>query len=1547
MSTIEDKFAFGLMESPTDDDIAEFGEYSLNLYRDKNWTGETLSEVFYDDFESFTEAMFAKIPKVIRVELRDYLRQNNVYVPKRRGLKIPEALFKTITENPQWPLDDTDRPGPVSQGVEATVQVNLPAAASTSPRTDQFGTAHGNSTRNNPASFRTTGSSTSADYAVNSVGKAYYHASDKYSGSFDDNLERKLSIFDERCEQSGVAREDKRRAFSYMLSDVALQYYLDVIKPSTRSYPEIIVSLRKRFLTKERTLSLTREWEKINLKDFMSKNSDKTPKESLSLMISRIQELQGCLPHGFRKDDILMNKLLNACEGVESCRLARQKPASTVEGIIADLYTSISTYQSPDLQIPSANLVDRHRRGPTNSNKKCFVCKRTGCWSTKHTREERMRSLRKKKSFQAMMAELDENAVPADDLEEILQNFESAAAFLTEGHEEKNTPTESDDTTPGCHITFCSDAKTSSELFSYLSESATMHALTTKTLHPARYTPEHFYGIMIDTGCSYASTSGHAQYQAYCKYTGASPNIDKERSSTVMFGKGSVTSTGVARITMPFRSMLISFDIHVLENTDVPILLSLHDMDKLGIYFNNLVNLLVQPSSQNSVPVQRRYGHPFYKWCNITSCMYTKNELNRLHRRFGHPSADKLYNLLKRANLNDLPEGTRATLEKISKYCRLCQFHAQRPRRFKFTLRTEKDFNQSVFVDLATIDKKICLHVVCEGTRYQAARWLPRTTASDVWRAFRLCWIDVYLGPPDIVVHDAGTNLIAKSFQTNNALMYINTKAVPIESANSMTYVERYHVPLRRAYKIMKDEAPGLDDEALLQCAVKSVNDSVGPDGLVPTLLVYGALPRLGLKTEKPTATTQQRATAVRNATAEMSRYFAKRQVREALNQRNGPNVLDIHKAELGSHVLVYRIANCSWAGPYKLLNRDGETCTLLTNDGPKSFRTTACKPYHVDPDASPNPSIGTKVEVFWPKDKKYYPGTISEYFTDSNKYKIKYDDGEIEILDLKKENWRIISNENTPAANIASIRSYLSALHASSVPTNEFTNSRKKELDGLLAQGVFLPVPKSESYGHRIFGCRFVDKIKNTGTPEAYAKSRLVVQGYNDKADGLLTHAPTVQRSSQKLLFALAPSFPTWKVATRDVTQAYTQSTSPLSRKIFVRAPKELELPDDMVLSLQCPLYGVPEAGVHWFWTYLKHHKEKLGMRSAAHDMCLLYTPGSISTSSQSKEITDAPRAITCLQTDDTASLANTKFLEDEQKHASAFKSNPLEILQDGKSMKFNGAVLSKLQNRYSLTAPSHVSKMKVIEKEIASKEEYVSQRARGAYIASVCRPDLSFRFSYAAQFLDPQEPDFKMLNKAITCCVETDTGGLKYIPLDLNSLHMAVFIDASFAGNSDYTSQLGFVACLMDNEGNSNIVHYGSSKSKRVTRSVLSAELYAMVYGFDNCSVIHHALQEFLGRTVEFKIYTDSKSLFDSLVTLNSTTEKRLLIDLTMLRECYEKRDITEVLWIPGDQNPADAMTKDKACKALSDLMATNKIQVDPKGWIERNPPKPNLYK
>lgn len=370
--------------------------------------------------------------------------------------------------------------------------------------------------------------------------------------------------------------------------------------------------------------------------------------------------------------------------------------------------------------------------------------------------------------------------------------------------------------------------------------------------------------ILIDMGAAHGNTSSLGQYLAYCFHVGCAPSIDRNKADTCHFGNGSEKSHGTAPIHFPLGATTVTFQAHILQEVTVPLLIFIDEMKLWGIYFNNIENTLVHTPRDQCINIKREGAHPFILWSLVINCHYTTTELSRLHRRFGHPHAEKLLQLLRKASLDNVTKTTRPTLEHITSSCGSCQVFAARRRRFKLTLHDKAHFNSIVYVDLFWIDEKTALHVVVEATRYQEARWVRSLNAENIWQALRICWIDVYVGPPDNIDHDAGKNLLAESFQMNADLFPIRTKATPVESAHSMSIVERYHNPVRRTYQIIKKETPDTNDDLALQMPIKAVNDSISAEGISTTYAVYGCIPRLGLLRGRHPPSTYQRALVVK-----------------------------------------------------------------------------------------------------------------------------------------------------------------------------------------------------------------------------------------------------------------------------------------------------------------------------------------------------------------------------------------------------------------------------------------------------------------------------------------------------------------------------------------------------------------------------------------------------------------------------------------------------------------------------------------------------------
>jgi hypothetical protein len=68
---------------------------------------------------------------------------------------------------------------------------------------------------------------------------------------------------------------------------------------------------------------------------------------------------------------------------------------------------------------------------------------------------------------------------------------------------------------------------------------------------------------------------------------------------------------------------------------------------------------------------------------------------------------------------------------------------------------------------------------------------------------------------------------------------------VPIKAYNLVNKVERYYTVIRQAYSIVTAKLRDIDKGIALQMSFKAINDSISPNSLVPTLLVYKAYPRI------------------------------------------------------------------------------------------------------------------------------------------------------------------------------------------------------------------------------------------------------------------------------------------------------------------------------------------------------------------------------------------------------------------------------------------------------------------------------------------------------------------------------------------------------------------------------------------------------------------------------------------------------------------------------------------------------------------------------
>ena len=90
------------------------------------------------------------------------------------------------------------------------------------------------------------------------------------------------------------------------------------------------------------------------------------------------------------------------------------------------------------------------------------------------------------------------------------------------------------------------------------------------------------------------------------------------------------------------------------------------------------------------------------------------------------------------------------------------------------------------------------------------------------------------------------------------------------------------------------------------------------------------------------------------------------------------------------------------------------------------------------------------------------------------------------------------------------------------------------------------------------------------------------------------------------------------------------------------------------------------------------------------------------------------------------------------------------------------------------------------------------------------------------------------------------------------------------------------------------------------------MAAEALALSEGIGEAVFLQRIASEVMGWTPPLIAYTDNRGLVNQLHSTKLVTEKKLRIDMGMMKQMLERNEIQTIRWCPTDEQPADVLTK-----------------------------------
>ena len=394
-------------------------------------------------------------------------------------------------------------------------------------------------------------------------------------------------------------------------------------------------------------------------------------------------------------------------------------------------------------------------------------------------------------------------------------------------------------------------------------------------------------------------------------------------------------------------------------------------------------------------------------------------------------------------------------------------------------------------------------------------------------------------------------------------------------------------------------------------------------------------------------------------------------------------------------------------------------------------------------------------------------------------------------------------------------------------------------------------------------------------------------------------------------MLLALATTNE-WTIQAIDIKSAFLQGDK-LTRNVYVKPPKESNLPANKLWKLKKCLYGLKDASRQWYLRIKKTLREH-GFKKSKYDGGLFYIiKNGVLQGAVGIHVDDFLGAGCEDFMTNTIPIVLKAFLVGKAE-SHTFMYTGSKITQDNKGITLDQT--DYVQNLEIFDLDPERLKMKT---NMHEHEETYLRKYCGSlnWAVGTSRPDLSFQMiNLSTNFKGGKVAALKQAHSVMK--------QLKKKPayIRFSNLHtfkdceLWCYSDAAHRNlNNNTDSAGGYILCIVNiKSGKCAPLEWRSNKIKRKVPSTLGAEMLSLVTALDAAIGTRDQLSEITGGRVNLKIkaITDNKSASDTIYSEKALDQKRLRAEIAAIKESIEEGTIEEVRWVAGQNMLADVLTK-----------------------------------